>query len=1344
MKRWCLILLLSVQMPLAWGVACDAVFTNGVQSHSPGGTVIFGGNAVVTGGGQTLSSASLSMQNWGPATCGGAVCNASGSPAASSAPIFVTGNPSDGTINVPSNQTRTRASGNYNAVNVGQNGTLEFTTTNGTYLTRAFTTNFRSMVELRPGDYWINGNLTLGQETLLRRVGATGTTRIFVNGNVSMGFRVATENFSPHQLLIYATGSITTANEAQLSAQIYAGGNVAFGFASTVNGSIAGATVDIAQNMTVNWSGAAVINGNFAPFCEAAPPAVLVSHWAMDELLWDGISGEVLDSSGNGNHATASSATTAGSAPAIPGSPGSCRYGVFDGIDDYLAAPGLSSTLNATASLAFWINTTQTGNDTAWSAPAVTGVEQDGGTDDIFWGWLDASGRIGVTVGDDNSTKSNTRINTGSWQHVVLTRDHQAGTYQVYINGVLDANGTIASGVIGTSYNTIGRVERTSGTPVYLHALLDEVHVFRNILAAGEVLALMQKTRPCQVELCPDPNSDPQGGLLGYYYNTINFSGEPAGSRVDGPINFNWGSGAPGVSGVDADQFSIDWTGYIRATESGNYYFQTASDDGVRLWVNGQLVIERWNDHAVEIATSLPVNLIAGQVYPVQLQFYENGGEAEIRLRWRTPTSNSFVPIPQGPAPDLGQGLYHCSTTTVSYYSISHSGNGVTCEAEPILISAHDSSGNLVAPPAGTEVVLGTNPGTGVWVGGNVYIFSGSETQFIAYLQQTSPATLNIDVTDGTATEIANADPNITFADTGLRFYGSTALDVLPNQVAGTVDANPVLRIVRTDNNTGACVARVQNRSLNVNLGYECRNPSSCVSGQSFQLNGIAVAPNHNGAAINYTPVNVNFDSSGFANIPLMYTDVGEVLLHGQINLPAEGVEPALSIAGRSNTFVVKPHTLVVSRVESNEGKPNPGTQGSGDGFVAAGDVFVVRTEARNNLGNITPNYGNELTSQVPRLEFHSLVYPAAGYEGQLTGTTSFSAQGNGVAENASVSWNEVGSIRLTPRLAGNNYLGAGDLVSLTPSDVIGRFYPLHYTLESTTQNACINFTYMDEPAIKVNYTLQARNIHGSRVHNYDVSLGYLGTATVDYVAENNDQGTDLDREIIATGQWLNGQLSVNDTEAVFARASAPEAPLESLQLGLTLTDALDSRPLLDLDMNPVTTGDCIASGNCTAKALGSPLALRYGRLFLASAYGPEVLNLPVRFATEFYNGVRWQRNALDTCTSISRDTVRYPAGAIDNEANRTVNLGGGTTTGQYSGSSYPDDISFTSGQVDHFFTAPGTGGRFEVRIDLTDKPWLQFDWDNGAIANEVLGQYQFGSYRGHDRIIYWREVLQQ
>lgn len=243
----------------------------------------------------------------------------------------------------------------------------------------------------------------------------------------------------------------------------------------------------------LSWSGPNTGGFQFIPrsalshFCGLPAP---LAFYKLDETSWNGTAGEVEDSSGNGWNGTA----VGGAAP----SPARvCNGAQLNGSSRYLQVAGLSGLLNATASLAFWIRTTQSGNDTGWQAPGVTGVELSGGADDIFWGWLDASGRIGVSVANDYTTKSTLAINDGTWRHVVLTRDHSAGTYQIYIDGVLDASGSIATGVIGTPYSSIGRIEDTGGTPEYLNGQLDEVRVYGTVLSASEVATVRDVTRPC-------------------------------------------------------------------------------------------------------------------------------------------------------------------------------------------------------------------------------------------------------------------------------------------------------------------------------------------------------------------------------------------------------------------------------------------------------------------------------------------------------------------------------------------------------------------------------------------------------------------------------------------------------------------------------------------------------------------------------------------------------------------------------------------------------------------------------------------------------------------------------
>ena len=140
----------------------------------------------------------------------------------------------------------------------------------------------------------------------------------------------------------------------------------------------------------------------------------------------------------------------------------------------------------------------------------------------------------------------------------------------------------------------------------------------------------------------PAPGSN---GLVGIYFNSVDLSGAVALTRVEG-VDFSWGSGSPGA-GVNADNFSVRWTGTVAATTTGNYRFQTRSDDGVRLWINGTQVVDNWTDHAPTNNNSGNVSLVAGERYTVKIEYYERGGGAVMSLRWRLPGTNIYVVIPR-------------------------------------------------------------------------------------------------------------------------------------------------------------------------------------------------------------------------------------------------------------------------------------------------------------------------------------------------------------------------------------------------------------------------------------------------------------------------------------------------------------------------------------------------------------------------------------------------------------------------------------------------------------------------------------------------------------------------
>jgi hypothetical protein len=128
-------------------------------------------------------------------------------------------------------------------------------------------------------------------------------------------------------------------------------------------------------------------------------------------------------------------------------------------------------------------------------------------------------------------------------------------------------------------------------------------------------------------------------GLLGEYYeyNSTTPWQKLLMKRLDSTVNFNWGANSPGGS-VPTDNFMVRWTGQVEAPITATYTFFTQTDDGVRLWVNNQSIVDNWTDHS-NTTNSGTIKLTAGQRYDIKLEYYEAGGDAVCQLSWSTPTT---------------------------------------------------------------------------------------------------------------------------------------------------------------------------------------------------------------------------------------------------------------------------------------------------------------------------------------------------------------------------------------------------------------------------------------------------------------------------------------------------------------------------------------------------------------------------------------------------------------------------------------------------------------------------------------------------------------------------------
>ena len=143
-------------------------------------------------------------------------------------------------------------------------------------------------------------------------------------------------------------------------------------------------------------------------------------------------------------------------------------------------------------------------------------------------------------------------------------------------------------------------------------------------------------------------------GLTGYYYdNTAATGGDftgPTIARVDKTVNFSWGNCATqGVCSPDASMgvttFSVRWLGYVQAAYNETYTFQTSTDDGVRLWVNGVQLVNKWvvqNANALcpaPAAYSNAVAMTAGVKYPIKMEYYQSVSTATAKLYWSSPST---------------------------------------------------------------------------------------------------------------------------------------------------------------------------------------------------------------------------------------------------------------------------------------------------------------------------------------------------------------------------------------------------------------------------------------------------------------------------------------------------------------------------------------------------------------------------------------------------------------------------------------------------------------------------------------------------------------------------------
>lgn len=204
-------------------------------------------------------------------------------------------------------------------------------------------------------------------------------------------------------------------------------------------------------------------------------------------------------------------------------------------------------------------------------------------------------------------------------------------------NGVLPLKkGSKRLAVVGPNIDTKSTLwGNYNGTPTYTVTPLQGL-----IKMAG---ANIDYAEGCTITGTESVNLVPAGAFVAplkrELYSNRNLEGTPKVETVN-LINENWGEDGP-EPGLK-DNFSIRWTGKLKAPQAGTYTLGVKMDDGARLWIDGKLVAEDWKNGAARVA-SAKMELKAGQVIDIKVEYFESAGFASCQLVWAPPGGSQFL-----------------------------------------------------------------------------------------------------------------------------------------------------------------------------------------------------------------------------------------------------------------------------------------------------------------------------------------------------------------------------------------------------------------------------------------------------------------------------------------------------------------------------------------------------------------------------------------------------------------------------------------------------------------------------------------------------------------------------
>lgn len=665
--------------------------------------------------------------------------------------------------------------------------------------------------------------------------------------------------------------------------------------------------------------------------------------------------------------------------------------------------------------------------------------------------------------------------------------------------------------------------------------------------------------------------------------------------------------------------------------------------------------------------------------------------------------------------------------TVVDHFRLSFSSSALTCSAKEVTVVA---CANPNCTQQVTEPVSVTMSINGQAVGSPQVITGGSGT---VQVRNTSEGTVSVGIAGSTPAQrpfsqnwcsrdggALDTNCNITFADSG---FALSAPDFPANR-GETLE----IRAIKKDDATQACVPGFSNTNKTLEFWGTYVNPGS--SGRvanwplSIQGNDIGVSEASASAQT------VAFDANGVANVPINYADVGRMQVNAR--LQPSGDDAGLSMTGNTQ-FVSYPAGFCVqaSAVCNAPYDTCPVLAKASENVPLSVQAMAWQVDGDTDFcsGNSpTPSFAMNTMALSSEL-----IAPATGVNATVS-PASLTYSASTSANTVPVSFSEVGvfAVRVTPSAP---YLGI--TLDSAVSHAMGRITPDHFTASLANSpelapycQTSTAFAYSGQPLnwlVAPRVDLIARNGTGQVTQNYTQgNFLRLNSAGVGVQWPSQDevaQGTDSSPLALNSTAGAAGLNALGNGQLRYDFSA-----LDQLTYVKTPTSRVD--PFAPDVTFGFTVNDSDGVGLLSSPFTFSPaanFALRYGRLWVDNGFGPENQDLPLSLRTEFYQSGRFIRNTDDSCWS-------YDAVGNVSLTPTTLTEVNGTTGTLINGDGVGAIVLRAPTAV------PGLPDVGQVEVEYAVPVWLRDDFNNDGTLTSPRAQAQFGVYRGHDRIIYWRE----